>query len=198
MTREYKSAAAFKQALEQRLRTSSTSGVDFDRGRQLVIFDRFLARIAAELGDAATLKGGLAVELRGERARTTKDVDLRVTGSPEGILDRLRDAARRDRVHSSIRSLRMNQNGDGPKIHGPGQISVYEPRNSASTTHELEQFFSKNHPSAVESHPVFRQNAEHAVITGGWGIARVVEHLGHRGSLSSFGTRSRSNRGPGF
>ena len=102
------------------------------------------------------------------------------------------------RVHSSIRSLRMNQNGDGPQIHGPGQISVYEPRNSASTTHELEQFFSKNHPSAVESHPVFRQNAEHAVITGGWGIARVVEHLGHRGSLSSFGTRSRSNRGPGF
>lgn len=29
MTREYKSAAAFKQALEQRLRNSSSSDVDF-------------------------------------------------------------------------------------------------------------------------------------------------------------------------
>ena len=46
MTREYRTAAAFKQALEQRLRTASTSGVDFARRRQLVVFDRFLARIA--------------------------------------------------------------------------------------------------------------------------------------------------------
>ena len=71
MTREYRTAAAFKQALEQRLRTASTSGVDFARRRQLVVFDRFLARIALELGDTVTLKGGLAVELRIERARTT-------------------------------------------------------------------------------------------------------------------------------
>lgn len=96
MTREYRTAAAFKQALEQRLRTASTSGVDFARRRQLVVFDRFLARIALELGDAVTLKGGLAVELRIERARTTKDVDLRVMGPPDDILDRLRAAAKRD------------------------------------------------------------------------------------------------------
>ncbi|MFW5877354.1 MAG: nucleotidyl transferase AbiEii/AbiGii toxin family protein [Myxococcota bacterium] len=96
MTREYRTAAAFKQALEQRLRTASTSGIDFARRRQLVVFDRFLARIALELGDAVTLKGGLAVELRIERARTTKDVDLRVMGSPDDILDRLRAAATRD------------------------------------------------------------------------------------------------------
>lgn len=56
MTREYRTAAAFKQALEQRLRTASTSGVDF-------------ARIALELGDAVTLKGGLAVELATAKAR---------------------------------------------------------------------------------------------------------------------------------
>lgn len=96
MTREYRTAAAFKQALEQRLRTASASGLDFARRRQLVVFDRFLARIALEFGDAVTLKGGLAVELRIQRARTTKDVDLRVMGSPEDILDRLRAAARRD------------------------------------------------------------------------------------------------------
>jgi hypothetical protein len=89
MTRAYRTAAAFKQALEQQLRTASTSGIDFARRRQLVVFDRFLARIALELGDAVTLKGGLAVELRIERARTTTDVDLRVMGSPDDILARL-------------------------------------------------------------------------------------------------------------
>ena len=96
MTQAYRTAAAFKQALEQRLRMASASGVDFARRRQLVVFDRFLARVALELGDAITLKGGLAVELRLERARTTKDVDLRVMGSPDDILDRLRSAASRD------------------------------------------------------------------------------------------------------
>lgn len=95
MTREYRTAAAFKQALEQRLRTASTTGNDFARRRQLVVFDRFLARIALEFGDAAILKGGLAVEHRVARARTTKDVDLRVMGEPHDILDRLRAAAKR-------------------------------------------------------------------------------------------------------
>jgi hypothetical protein len=96
VSREYETAAAFKQALEERLRSTSTSGIDFARRRQLVVFDRFLARVALELGEAVTLKGGLAVELRIERARTTKDVDLRVIGPPDDILDRLRAAARRD------------------------------------------------------------------------------------------------------
>lgn len=92
MTREYRTAAAFKQALEQRLRTTSTSGTDFARRRQLLVFNRFLARITLELGGAVTLKGGLAIELRIERARTTKDVDLRVLGPPDNILGRLREA----------------------------------------------------------------------------------------------------------
>ena len=69
--RKYDTAAAFKQALEQRLRTASVSGIDFSRRRQLVVFDRFLARVVLELDDAVMLKGGLAVELRLERARTT-------------------------------------------------------------------------------------------------------------------------------
>ena len=94
--RKYNTAAAFKQALEQRLRAASVSGIDFARRRQLVVFDRFLARVVAELGDAVTLKGGLAVELRMERARTTKDVDLRVLGAPDAILETLRTAARRN------------------------------------------------------------------------------------------------------
>jgi hypothetical protein len=84
-TREYSSPEAFKQALESRLRTSASS-VAFPRKRQLLVFDRFLARVVAVLGNTATLKGGLVLEIRLQRARTTKDVDLRMTGSPaEGM-----------------------------------------------------------------------------------------------------------------
>lgn len=94
--RTYASPEAFKQALEQRLRTASRTGADFARRRQLLVFDRFLARVVTVLGNAATLKGGLAIELRLERARTTRDVDLRLTGSPDGVLTKLREAARLD------------------------------------------------------------------------------------------------------
>jgi nucleotidyltransferase AbiEii toxin of type IV toxin-antitoxin system len=46
------------------------------------VFDRLLARVTRVLGKAAMLKGGLVLELRLERARTTRDVDLRLVGSP--------------------------------------------------------------------------------------------------------------------
>jgi len=123
MSRAYRTAAAFKQALEQRLRTASDSGIDFARRRQLVVFDRFLARMALELGDAVTLKGGLALELRVERARTTKDVDLRVMGPPADILDRLRKAARRDLGDFMVFTIRPDERhpaiqNDGMKYDG--------------------------------------------------------------------------------
>lgn len=92
----YATAAAFKQALEARLRSSSTTGVDFARRRQLVVFDRFLARIARALGDSVIAKGGIVVELRVERARTTKDIDLWLIGSPDGLLERLQELAAMD------------------------------------------------------------------------------------------------------
>ena len=92
----YASPQAFKQALEQRLKTASNSGVDFARRRQLLVFDRFLARVVAVFGDTALLKGGLVLELRLEHARTTKDVDLRLIGSPESLLANLQEAGRLD------------------------------------------------------------------------------------------------------
>lgn len=56
------SPEAFKQALDQRLRTSTKTGPEFARKRQLLVFDRFLARVmvvlGVVLGDAATLEGG--------------------------------------------------------------------------------------------------------------------------------------------
>jgi len=116
--REYNTAAAFKQGLEQRLRTASASGLDFSRRRQLVVFDRFLARIALELGDAVTLKGGLAVELRIERARTTKGVDLHVMGSPDAILVTLRAAAARNLGDFMVFTIRPDERH--PDIHNDG------------------------------------------------------------------------------
>src|SRR3984957_1956601 len=92
--RTYSSPKAFKEALEQRLRSASKNGVDFARRRQLLVFDRFLARVVAVLRDTVLLKGGLVLELRLERARTTKDIDLRLTGSPETVLADLQEAGR--------------------------------------------------------------------------------------------------------
>jgi hypothetical protein len=90
MTRTYATPLAFKAAVEQRLRNeAAVSGMDLQRRRQLFVFDRFLARLFHELRDAVVLKGGLVIELRLERARSTKDVDLRVVGSPEDVLARL-------------------------------------------------------------------------------------------------------------
>ncbi len=94
-TRTYASPDAFKQAVEQRLRTGAT-GPRLRRTRQRLVFERFLARIVTVFGDAATLKGGLALELRIKEARATKDVDLRVMGSAQELLAQLQAAGRLD------------------------------------------------------------------------------------------------------
>jgi hypothetical protein len=59
----------------------------------MLVFDRFLARIVDVLGDTVVLKGGLVVEYRVERARTTKDIDVRVVGPPAALDARLERAA---------------------------------------------------------------------------------------------------------
>ena len=92
----YTSAQAFKQALEQRLKAASHHGTDFARRRQLLVFDRFLARAVAVFGDAVLLKGGLVLELRLERARVTKDIDLRLEESPQTVLAKLQEAGRQN------------------------------------------------------------------------------------------------------
>lgn len=116
----YESPAAFKQALEQRLRTATHAGGELARRRQIVVFERFLARIVAVLGDAAMLKGGLVLEFRLARARTTKDVDLRLMGSADKILERLQDAARRDL--GDFMTFEIGPDEDQPTIHNDGMI----------------------------------------------------------------------------
>ncbi len=56
IARAYSSPPAFKAALEQRLKATSKDGVDFARRRQLLVFDRFLARVSAALGNSVLLK----------------------------------------------------------------------------------------------------------------------------------------------
>lgn len=77
-------------ALEHRLRNDALlSGQNMERLRQLLIFDRFLARVFEGFDDTVVLKGGLVLELRLVRARSTKDVDLRMMGRGDEVLQRL-------------------------------------------------------------------------------------------------------------
>lgn len=75
---KYKTPAAFRRALEERLRQQSLeTGQPLARLRKMVAFDRFLARLAKKEPQAWTVKGGFALQLRlGQRARTTKDIDV--------------------------------------------------------------------------------------------------------------------------
>jgi hypothetical protein len=116
--RTYASPEAFKQALEQRLRSSAKTGAEFARKRQLLVFDRFLARVVAVFGDAATLKGGLVLELRLERARTTKDVDLRMVGSTTDMLAKLQEAGRKDL--GDFMTFEVGPDDDHPEIQDDG------------------------------------------------------------------------------
>jgi len=78
--KSYKTAGAFRAALEARLQTRAREqGTDLQRHRRQVAFDRFLARMFSQGPKAAypwVLKGGYAMELRMHFARTTKDIDL--------------------------------------------------------------------------------------------------------------------------
>lgn len=118
MIRHYATPLAFKQALEQRIKSSSTTGADFARRRQLFVFDRFLARVVSVFGDAVTLKGGLVLEMRLARARTTKDIDLRVMGSADDVLERLQSAGRLDL--GDAMSFEVQPDLDHPEIRNEG------------------------------------------------------------------------------
>ena len=74
---KYRTSAAFRTALEARLKAAQHDGVGLARLRTRVVFERLLARLHAVAPDVWVLKGGFALELRlGARARTTKDIDV--------------------------------------------------------------------------------------------------------------------------
>ena len=114
--RAYASTAAFRRALEDRLaRLSAQEATDLARLQKRVAFERLLARLFPE-GEGRQqpwlLKGGYALEMRLKHtARATKDIDLTVPDAlalgleaaggesvSERVLDRLREAAEKDRA----------------------------------------------------------------------------------------------------
>jgi hypothetical protein len=96
---KYATPQAFERALSDRLkRQAAEEGVDLDRLRKRVAFERFLARLFDQDPTRWVLKGGYALELRlGGRARATKDIDLDMPPPPtEDLLDELQEAAEKD------------------------------------------------------------------------------------------------------
>jgi hypothetical protein len=94
----YQSGNAFRRALETRLRDQSlASGLPLVRLRKMVAFDRLLARLVRSQPDQWVLKGGLALQLRlGDRARTTKDIDLLSLTETNSVFDSLSEAVALD------------------------------------------------------------------------------------------------------
>jgi predicted nucleotidyltransferase component of viral defense system len=75
---KYTSAAAFRQALEQRLKNEADStGLGLARLRKRVAFELFLRRLLIVAPDRWVLKGALALDFRlTVVTRSTKDIDL--------------------------------------------------------------------------------------------------------------------------
>ncbi len=108
----YNSGAAFRRALEERLRVRSlTSGSPLARLRKTVAFDRFLARLVQYEPNRWVLKGGYAIQLRIiEKARTTKDIDLLAIAEYPELLVLLRAACKHDL--GDWFQFEVNQTGD--------------------------------------------------------------------------------------
>lgn len=90
---KYKTPMAFDTAIKHRIaRLSRESGRDIQRQRKLIAFDRLMARFA--VADVAYLiKGGFVLELRLERARTTKDIDISLYGNTSDLVGQVRQVA---------------------------------------------------------------------------------------------------------
>jgi predicted nucleotidyltransferase component of viral defense system len=89
----YESPAALRQALETRLGTRSReSGIDLERLRRRAAFERLLVRLELAAPRRWVVKGGMALEIRlGDRARSTRDLDLALRGHAQGDGSAVRD-----------------------------------------------------------------------------------------------------------
>ena len=97
-SRKYRSPGALRQSLEERLKSiSRQEGTDYQRLCRQVAFDRFLARLVSTPARDWILKGGYAMELRFDTARSTRDLDFTLpTGNTESALDHLQRAGALD------------------------------------------------------------------------------------------------------
>lgn len=121
MTR-YRTPAAFRAALDARMRREAhATGRQIERVIRVYLMHRFIARILGELGDAVTVKGGIALELRLERARSTKDIDVRLNAGIADVLGRMQRACA-DSSPLDHLSFLVETAPDDPDIDGDGVI----------------------------------------------------------------------------
>jgi predicted nucleotidyltransferase component of viral defense system len=102
----YATPGALRAALEARLQSQESTAVsDPDRRRRRAVFERLLVRLQHAMPGQWVLKGGMALEVRlGQRARTTRDLDL-------ALRQTVRDGDEvRERV---IEALAEDPEGDG-------------------------------------------------------------------------------------
>jgi predicted nucleotidyltransferase component of viral defense system len=84
--KKYRTAQSMRIALEDRLnRISRDKGIDIMRLRRHVAFDRLLARLFSGHTKDLIVKGGYALELWINNARTTKDIDISFKGNLGGV-----------------------------------------------------------------------------------------------------------------
>lgn len=94
-------------------------GRNLQRLQVLMVMERFIARVHHVLPDSTLLKGGLALELRLDQARTTKDIDLRLCGDSKALHDQLR-AMERYRPSPDDHFLFTIKPGKVLTVTGPG------------------------------------------------------------------------------
>ena len=83
---KYRSALSMRVALEERLnRMARDNSIDIMRLRRHVAFDRLLARLFSGHTENLIVKGGYALELWINNARTTKEIDISFKGDLGGI-----------------------------------------------------------------------------------------------------------------
>lgn len=85
----YATAAAFRQALDDRLKTeASATGLGLARLRKRVAFELFLRRLVAVAPERWVLKGALALDFRFDAAsRPTRDMDLGRTDNEDAAVE---------------------------------------------------------------------------------------------------------------
>ena len=93
----FENAVDFRKSLEMRLhKRAQSTGIDLQRIRKQIAFERLLARLFRQEQSPWVLKGGYAMELRLKMARATQDIDLFVKNytliaDQEMILERLQE-----------------------------------------------------------------------------------------------------------
>lgn len=93
----YATDQAFRMALEDRIRRTTSAPGGSSRLRKRIIFERLLARLVTRAPGDWVLKGGFALELRlGDVARATKDADFEWRLDDHDATDLLLDAAALD------------------------------------------------------------------------------------------------------